>query len=111
MLETLALKSNLAQGVLDGSDESLSQTKLKRGADANLARLKQFLSIAPTGKPAETKPKPADPTFHFAERTAEVLGNQLLHCQEAILPGDATPVLLAVLRDPTRAAAVESLHR
>lgn len=111
MLETLALKSNLAQGVLDGSDESLSQTKLKRGADANLARLKQFLSIAPTGKPAETKPKPADPTLHFAERATESLGNSLLHCQEAILPGDATPVILTVLRDPTRAAAVESLHR
>ena len=111
MLETLALKSNLAQGVLDGSDESLSQTRLKRGADANLARLQQFLSIAPAGKNGETQTKPADPVLHFAGRAAEALGNQLLHCQEAILPGDATPVLLAVLRDPARAAAVESLHR
>jgi aryl-alcohol dehydrogenase (NADP+) len=39
MLETLALKSHLAHGVLDGSDESLASTKLKRGADASLARL------------------------------------------------------------------------
>lgn len=109
MLETLALKSNLAQGVLDGSDESLSQTKLKRGADANLARLQQFLSIAPTGKAAETPPKPADPVQHFADRTREILGTSLVHCQEAILPGDATPVLLTVLRDPTRAAAVSHI--
>lgn len=111
MLETLTLKSNLAQGVLDGSDESLSQTKLKRGADANLARLQQFLSIAPTGKAAGKKAPPADPTLHFAERATESLGNSLVHCQEAILPGDATPVLLTVVRDPTRATAVESLHR
>jgi hypothetical protein len=112
MLETLALKSNLAHGVLDGSDESLANTKLKRGADANLARLKQFLSIAPSSKPAGTKPQPADPTLHFAERAAATLGQSLVHCQEAMLPGDTTtPVLLTVLRDPTRAAAVSALYQ
>jgi superfamily II DNA or RNA helicase len=109
MLETLAHKSNLAQGVLDGSDESLSQTRLKRGADAHLARLKQFLSIAPEGKAPETQAPPADPAAHFAERVARTIGPALVHCHEAMLPGDATPVLLTVLRDPTRAAAVTAL--
>ncbi len=107
MLETLANKMHLAEGVLDSSDESLAQTKLKRGADANLARLQQFLGTTPTGKPAENPP--ADPALHFAQRAQQTLGPALIHCQEAILPGDATPVLLTVLRDPTRAAAISAL--
>ncbi len=104
MLSTLANKTQLSQGVLDGSDESLSQTKLKRGADAHLARLKQFLNITPTGQPAERKAPPADPALRFAERAAAILGNSLIHSQEALLPGDATPVLITVLRDPARPA-------
>ncbi len=108
MLETLANKMTLAEGVLDGTEKSLSEAKLKRGRDANLARLQQILSIAPDGKPVEKSP-PTDPSLHFAERAKETLGSSLLHCQEAILPGDATPVLLTVLRDPTRAAAVSAL--
>jgi SNF2 family DNA or RNA helicase len=109
MLETLANKTHLADGVLDGTEESLSKAKLKRGADANLARLKQFLSSAPPNKEPGRKAPPADPTMAFAERAAEALGKSLTHCQEAVLPGDATPVLLTVLRDPTRAAAVSAL--
>jgi hypothetical protein len=108
MLETLAMKSNLAQGVLDGSDESLARTKLKRGADANLARLQQFLNPTPSNKETASHP-PTDPARHFATRTQESLGANLVHCQEATLPGDTTPVLLTVLRDPTRAAAVSAL--
>jgi ERCC4-related helicase len=109
MLETLALKSHLAHGVLDGSDESLASTKLKRGADANIARLKQFLTIAPEGKAAAIRTAPTDPSAQFAERTAEALGPSLLHCEEALLPGQTTPVILTVLRDPARAAAVSAL--
>ncbi|MEO5915104.1 MAG: DEAD/DEAH box helicase [Luteolibacter sp.] len=108
MLETLANKMTLAEGVLDGTEKSLSEAKLKRGRDANIARLQQILSIAPHGKPVEKSP-PADPSLAFAEKAAATLGPALLHCQEAILPGDATPVLLTVLRDPTRAAAVSAL--
>lgn len=111
MLATLANKMDLAEGVLDGSDESLARTKLKRGRDANLARLQQFLSIAPAGKAPETKVPPADPILHFADRAKEVLGASLVHCQEALLPGDATPVLLTILRDNTRAPAVSNLFR
>ncbi len=108
MLQTLALKSNLAQGVLDGSDESLANTKLKRGADANLARLRQFLNPAPSNK-APAPPTPADPAQHFATRAQDALGPNLVHCQEATLPGDTTAVLLTVLRDPSRAAAVSTI--
>ena len=108
MLETLANKMTLAEGVLDGTEKSLSEAKLKRGRDANLARLQQILPSRPDGKPAPKAP-PADPSLAFAERAAAALGPALLHCQEAMLPGQDTPVLLTVLRDPTRAAAVSAL--
>lgn len=112
MLATLANKRHLAEGVLDGSDESLGQTKLKRGREVNLARLQQFLGTPPQGKPAEKKAPPADPSRHFADRVHDALGTGLLHCQEALLPGDASPVVLVVLREPTaRASVVEEIHR
>jgi len=110
MLDTLANKMNLAEGVLDGVESALANAKLKRGRDANLARLQQILSISPTGKPA-VKARPADPLLHFAERLNESLGSALVHCQEAMLPGAAEPVLLAVLRDSTRASTVDAIHR
>jgi hypothetical protein len=108
MLETLAHKANLAEGVLDGTESSLANAKLRRGRDANLARLQQILSTPGSTKPA-AKPTPSDPTLAFAERAAATLGPALVHCQEAILPGRTTPVLLAVLSDPSRAAVVSQL--
>ena len=108
MLETLSNKMTLAEGVLDGSEKSLSEAKLKRGREANLARLQQILSIVPEGKPVPKSP-PSDPACAFAERAAETLGSTLIHCQEAMLPGQATPVVLTVLRDSSRAAAVSAI--
>lgn len=109
MLATLANKTNLSEGVLDGSDESLSNTKLRSGRDANLARLQQFLAVPAGTRPAATTPAPSDPALHFAARAQQSLGSALVHCQEAMLPGDTTPVVLTVLRDPARAAAVAAL--
>ncbi len=108
MLETLANKMTLAEGVLDGTEKSLSEAKLKRGREANIARLQQILSIAPEGQPAPKSP-PADPALAFSQRATQILGSILVHCQEAMLPGHAGPVLLTVLRDPTRAAAISAL--
>jgi ERCC4-related helicase len=108
MLETLANKMTLAEGVLDGTEKSLSEAKLKRGREANIARLQQILSIVPEDQATHKYP-PADPALAFSQRATEILGNALVHCQEAMLPGQASPVLLTVLRDPTRAAAVSSL--
>ena len=50
----------------------------------------------------------------FAQRAAESLGTHLFHCQEALLPGQETPVVLAVLavlRSRERQSALEALHR
>lgn len=110
MLGTLANKANLAEGVLDGSEESLSKAKLKKGREANLARLNQLMSEAPVPSNTPTaKPRPTDPALAFADRAASVLGQSLVHCQEAMLPGQSSPVLLTVLRDSSRAAAVSAL--
>ena len=108
MLGTLANKMNLSEGVLDGSDESLKSAKLKSGTEATLARLNQMLGKVTVGKPAPKAP-PSDPSLAFVEKATDTLGSTLIHCQEAMLPGDATPVLLTVLRDPSRAAAVSEL--
>ena len=110
MLDTLANKMNLSEGVLDGSDESLKSAKLKSGTEATLARLNQMLGKVTTGKPAPKSP-PTDPSLAFAEKADTTLGSALIHCQEAMLPGDATPVLLTVLRDPSRAPTVTELFQ
>ena len=103
MLGTLANKMNLSEGVLDGSDESLKSAKLKSGTEATLARLNQMLGTVSSGKPAPKTP-PTDPTLAFAERAATTLGDAFVHCQEALLPGHATPVILTVVRNDDRAA-------
>lgn len=110
MLDTLATKMTLAEGVLEGSEESLAKARLKRGNDASLARLKQFISEAPAASTTPSaKPPPSDPALAFADRAATVLGHTLLHCQEAMLPGESSPVLLTVLRDASRTATVSAL--
>ncbi len=60
MLETLANKTNLSEGVLDGSEESLKNARLKSGTEATLARLNQMLGKVTTAKTAP-KPPPTDP--------------------------------------------------
>lgn len=62
MLETLAMKQGLADGVLDGKGE-LSEIKLKRGGQSFLTRLEQTLEIGKQqARPKERQPAaPADP--------------------------------------------------
>jgi hypothetical protein len=109
MLDTLAVKSNLAEGVLDGSDESLAKTRLKSGRQAHLTRLRQILHLDASGKPVSAPIRPADPALDFAERVAGSLGEALAHCHESMVPGQTQPVILAVVRDPSRTAAVSSI--
>jgi len=113
MLGTLASKTHLAEGILDGS-ENLSKAKLKRGRDATLARLKQLLCDVPGNAVKPTaKPAPGNPAEVFAARAAESLGGALLHCDETFLPGAGSPVLLAVITDAARdrRPALKALHR
>jgi hypothetical protein len=96
MLDTLANKANLADGVLDGSAESLGKVKLKGGPQSHLARLRQIL--APEAAPPPRAPAPpADPAQDFARRASELLRGTLARCEECLLPDGGGPAVLAVL--------------
>jgi hypothetical protein len=102
MLGSLAAKTGLSEGVLDGAD--LSNIQLKTGRDSLLKRLEQIL--APTAPQKTPPPVPiTDPAAHFARRTREILGARLQHCEETWIPGNDTPVLLAVVEKPDPAAS------
>ena len=111
MLSTLASKTYLAEGVLDGND-NLSKVELKRGRDATLARLKQMLLDVQEVKHG-SRPIPCNPAEAFAIRAAESLGTALIHCNETFLPCSGSPILLAVIADTARdrRPALEALHR
>ncbi len=97
MLSSLSQKMELAQGVLDGTGD-LRNIKLKSGNQAFLKRLQQVMSSVPSGS-AITKAPPSDPAAHFASLAKSALGNRLAHCNEIWLPGQPTPVIMAVLQD------------
>jgi arsenate reductase-like glutaredoxin family protein len=115
MLDTLASKAMLAEGVLDGVEESLRGATLKRGVDSHLARLRQMSALPPGSKtlPSDRAVRPADPALAFAEAANKVLGAALVHCDEAILPGQSGPAILAVLAQGTihRASTLERVHQ
>jgi hypothetical protein len=101
MLGSLARKTELAQGVLDGI-ENLAAVKLKGGGQSLLKRLEQIMTSAPEA-PAKTPAPNCDPAVAFANHARERLGSRLSVCEEKWLPGSDTPVLLAVVHDATPA--------
>ena len=110
MLESLARKSELARGVLDGG--SLEDIKLKSGNQAFLKRLEQIMAKVPAGTPAVPAP-PSDPAAHFAAAALRKFGGRLTSCEECWLPGSDEPVIVAVLRDQVagQAPALEELFK
>lgn len=113
MLDTLAVKAKLAEGVLDGDAESLAGARLKRGPQAHHARLRQLLGGHPGGKGApKPPPPPADPAQAFAQAAEHTIGSALVHCDEALLPGQSGPVILAVLATGAahRAPTLKQIH-
>lgn len=98
MLETLAHKQGLADGVLDGIGE-LSEIKLKRGGQTFLSRLEQTLSSVEkkTGsRPVVQLPIPADLPAALAKDLKAELGEKLLHCEERFPAGDGEAKLYIV---------------
>jgi len=82
MLETLAAKQGLADGVLDGRGD-FSEIKLKGGRQAFLKRLQQIMTapVPPPEKP-HVSVLPADRASGFAERAAALLEQRLVACEE-----------------------------
>src|SRR3984893_1844653 len=100
MLGTLAAKRGLADGVLDRIGD-LREIKLKRGGQTFLSKLE--LMIAPTPltnakppTPAATAP-PADPAEAFARHVAQLLGPQLVVCEERFPAGESDSILIVVV--------------
>ena len=92
MLETLANKQALSDGVLDLKGD-LKEIKLRTGRQAFLARLEQLLTAKPaaTAKPGEDlksdisnlkSPLPADRPLGFSRKARERINGALLHCEE-----------------------------
>ena len=99
MLLSLAQKTELADGVLDGYGE-LDKMTFKRGGQAFLKRLEQVMNKVP-GKLPSTPPTPSDPAVHFANEAKARIGTRLRHCQETWIPSSDTPVLMVVLQTAT----------
>ena len=103
MLGTLAAKRGLADGILDCIGV-LKEIKLKRGGQTFLSRLEQMIAPATRLRPVSfaPPPSPADPSEAFARRAAELLGPQLVACEERFPDEQNQAVLLIVVeRDAT----------
>ena len=113
MLETLANKQALADGVLDRRGD-LDAIPMRGGRQAFLARINQLVGDAPA-QPASgdlkpqisnlKSPKPADRPRAFAEAARRQLGAALLACEERFPRDGAHSVLYVVVE------AQAALHR
>ena len=115
MLETLALKQGLADGVLDGIGD-LAEVKLRRGRRAFMERLDQVLTPRTEKEskppPPATTPIPVDRSAALAERVAGLLGDRLAACEERY-PEDGPHSVLVVVVDrdaETLRPRIERLH-
>jgi superfamily II DNA or RNA helicase len=118
MLETLANKQALADGVLDRRGD-LEKIPLRGGGQAFLSRLNQLLSTAPKPTVAgalksqisNLKPtKPTDRPRAFAEEARRELGAALVTCEERF-PRDGAHSVLYVVVEGQAAACRPRLER
>ncbi|MBM3836389.1 MAG: DEAD/DEAH box helicase [Verrucomicrobia bacterium] len=106
MLETLANKQALSDGVLDLKGD-LKEIKLRTGRQAFLSKLEQLMSSNGTarGKPDASlskdrnlsSPLPADRPLGFAQRALDQLNGALVRCEERYPAQGAHSVLYVVV--------------
>ena len=116
MLDTLANKQALADGVLDLKGD-LKEIKLRGGRQAFLARLRQLMGSGPSPdavKPGAPSPKPlpADRSLAFSQRVSETINGAMVHCEERY-PNAGSHSVLVVVVDGNPAQhrlRIESLH-
>jgi superfamily II DNA or RNA helicase len=120
MLETLANKQALADGVLDQRGD-LSAIPLRSGSQAFLAKLNQLVSVVPPPTDAghlkfeisNLKPaKPSDRPRAFAEEAGRSLGAALVSCEERFPRDGAHSVLYVVVESQAalHRPRLEALH-
>jgi hypothetical protein len=99
MLETLAAKRSLADGVLDKVGD-VTRIPLRRGPQAFMDRLQQVI-VTPTPRPRRDGPKadvlPVDRSAGFAARASELIGSRLVACEERYPEEGAHSVILVVV--------------
>src|ERR1051326_9484011 len=104
MLETLANKQALADGVLDLKGD-LKEIKLRGGRRAFLAKLQQLLAPAPgVSKPATPTSQPAlpaDRAVAFSTRVRDTINGALIRCEERY-PNEGAHSVLFVVVDGNR---------
>lgn len=122
MLETLANKQALSDGVLDLKG-NLQEIKLRTGRQAFLAKLEQLVVVKPAAAKrgddlqsqiSELKsPLPADRPLGFARKAREQINGALLHCEERYPSQGAHSVLYVVVdRDASQwQPQLNDLHR
>ena len=114
MLDTLAAKRSLADGVLDGIGD-VKEVRLKKGPQAFMTRLNQVMKTpAPRKKegPPKAETLPVDRSAGFTARASELLGGRLVACEERYPEEGAHSVILVVVDREARAwqARLESVH-
>jgi hypothetical protein len=100
MLDTLATKQALAEGVLDLKGD-LKEIKLRGGRQAFLARLQQLIGPAaplpPNDQVPTPKPLPADRALAFSQLVHEQINGALIRCEERYPADGAHSILLVVV--------------
>ena len=102
MLDTLATKQALSDGILDLKGD-LTEIKFRSGSQGFVAKLEQFLSkTVPGEKPRQSVPPlPVDRSLAFAERVSTQINGALVRCEERYPNEGAHTLLLVVVdRDP-----------
>ncbi|HEY3754983.1 MAG TPA: DEAD/DEAH box helicase [Opitutaceae bacterium] len=112
MLETLAHKRALADGLLDRLG-NLAEIKLKSGGQAFMARLEQLMSAAPARPAAALPPLTTDRPLGFAQAVRERINGALIHCEERYPTEGTHSVLYVVLEGEASKwrPTLEELHR
>jgi len=113
MLETLANKQALADGVLDLKGD-LKEIKMRGGRQAFLAKLQQLMATTPAKPemPGSKPVLPADRALAFSRRVHDTINGALIRCEERY-PNEGAHSVLFVVVDGNSAqhrARLEGLH-
>jgi ERCC4-related helicase len=104
ILGMLAAKQGLADGVLDSIGD-LKSVKLQRKGQTFFERLELMLGPRDhlTPPPPAPSAPPADPAEAFARHAAQLLGSELVACEERFPEGQTRSVLMVVVERDTAA--------
>jgi hypothetical protein len=98
MLETLASKQALADGILDRKGD-LDKIKLAGGRQVFLKKLEQIMAPTTAVTPAAPVPRmlPVDRSLAFSQRAREIVDGALVRCEERYPSNEPHSVLLVVV--------------